>query len=215
MLAYFKNCVTNNADPKRVAYLNGSATNWWLRSPHTYNTYYVWGVDSNGNYGTPHANNTCGVRPALILPSNLLVSDDGSVSTNTAPTTPSSISVPSSIQGGSTITVSWGTSTDAQSNLEGYVLERSTDGGKSWSQVYQGNSTSTTNTVAFGTASVMYRVKAYDSEGLSSGYRTSGQVTVINNTAPTAPGSITVPNTVLGGSTLTITWGGIRPGRKI
>ena len=207
VLAYFKNCVTNNADPKRVAYLNGSATDWWLRSPGAGGTLNVWLVSSNGNCGTPSAGNTYGVRPALILPSSLLVSDDGSVSTNTAPTTPSSISVPGSIQGGSTITVSWGASTDAESNLEGYILERSTDGGKSWSQVYQGNSRSTTNTVAFGTASVMYRVKAYDSDGLASGYKTSSAVTVINNNAPTTPNGITVPNTVLGGAALTITWG--------
>lgn len=206
VLAYFKNCVTNNADPKRVAYLNGSATHWWLRSPSTSHTYGVWNVSSNGHCGAPNAYGTCGVRPALILPSSLLVSDDGSVSTNTAPTAPSSISVPSSIQGGSTITVSWGASTDKESNLEGYILERSTDGGKSWSQIYQGSSRSTTNTVAFGTASVMYRVKAYDSEGLASAYKTSSQVTVINNNAPTAPPSITVPNTVLGGTTLTVTW---------
>ena len=207
VLAYFKNCVTNNADPKRVAYLNGSATRWWLRSPYTSNTNGVWFVNSYGGCGAPGANNTYGVRPALILPSSLLVSDDGSVSTNTAPTTPSSISVPGSIQGGSTITVSWGASTDAESNLEGYILERSTDGGKSWSQVYQGNSRSTTNTVAFGTASVMYRVKAYDSDGIASGYKTSSAVTVINNNAPTTPNGITVPNTVLGGAALTITWG--------
>ena len=103
--------------------------------------------------------------------------------------------------------MSWGASTDKESNLEGYILERSTDGGKSWSQIYQGNSRSTTNTVPFGTGSVMYRVKAYDSDGLASGYKTSGQVTVVNNTAPTAPNGITVPNTVLGGATLTITWG--------
>ena len=207
VLAYFKNCVTNNADPKRVAYLNGSATNWWLRSPFAGNTNGVWYVNSGGDCGTPGADGACGVRPALILPSSLLVSDDGSVSTNTAPTTPSSISVPGSIQGGSTITVSWGASTDAESNLEGYILERSTDGGKSWSQVYQGNSRSTTNTVAFGTASVMYRVKAYDSDGLASGYKTSSAVTVIINNAPTTPNGITVPNTVLGGAALTITWG--------
>ena len=206
-LAYFEAGTGTSANNKRIAYLNGSATGWWLRSPRTNGTGSVWNVYSSGSYYHVSCTNSYGVRPALILPSSLLVSDDGTVTTNTAPTTPGSINVPSSIQGGSTITVSWGTSTDAQSNLEGYVLERSTDGGKSWSQVYQGNSTSTTNTVAFGTASVMYRVKAYDSEGLSSGYRTSGQVTVINNTAPTAPGSITVPNTVLGGSTLTITWG--------
>ena len=206
-LAYFDSGTGTAANNKRIAYLNGSATGWWLRSPSTSSTLSVWDVNSNGGYGTPYANSTCGVRPALILPSSLLVSDDGSVSTNTAPTTPSSIDVPSSIQGGSTITVSWGASTDAESNLEGYILERSTDGGKSWSQVYQGSSRSTTNTVAFGTASVMYRVKAYDSEGLSSAYKTSNQVTVTNNNAPTAPPSITVPNTVLGGATLTVTWG--------
>ena len=206
-LAYFEAGTGTSANNKRIAYLNGSATFWWLRSPYTYGADDAWYVDSNGLAYHNYCSNSYGVRPALILPSSLLVSDDGSVTTNTAPTTPGSINVPTSIQGGSTITVSWGASTDAQSNLEGYILERSTDGGNSWSQVYQGSSTSTTNTVAFGTASVMYRVKAYDSEGLSSGYKTSGQVTVINNTAPTAPGSITVPNTVLGGSTLTVTWG--------
>lgn len=206
-LAYFEAGTGTSANNKRIAYLNGSATYWWLRSPGTGGTNGAWLVLSNGGFYSNSCAVSYGVRPALILPSSLLVSDDGTVTTNTAPTTPGSINVPSSIQGGSTITVSWGTSTDAQSNLEGYVLERSTDGGKSWSQVYQGSSRSTTNTVAFGTASVMYRVKAYDSEGLSSGYKTSGQVTVINNTAPTAPSSITVPNTVLGGSTLTVTWG--------
>lgn len=206
-LAYFDSGTGTAANNKRIAYLNGSAADWWLRSPHTHYTSYVWYVLSDGSYYTPDANYSYGVRPALILPSNLLVSDDGAISTNTAPTTPSSITVPQSIQGGSTINVSWGASTDAESNLEGYILERSTDSGNSWSQVYQGNSTSTTNTVAFGTASVMYRVKAYDSDGLASAYKTSAAVTVINNNAPTTPNGITVPNTVLGGATLTITWG--------
>ena len=207
-LAYFEYGTGTSANNKRLAYLNGSAAGWWLRSPGTYDSYGAWYVNSNGDSnGANYCSLSYGIRPALILPSSLLVSDDGSVSTNTAPTTPSSISVPSSIQGGSTITVSWGASTDKESNLEGYILERSTDGGKSWSQIYQGNSRSTTNTVPFGTGSVMYRVKAYDSDGLASGYKTSGQVTVVNNTAPTAPNGITVPNTVLGGATLTITWG--------
>ena len=207
-LAYFEYGTGTSANNKRLAYLNGSAAYWWLRSPNTDNSNLAWRVNSSGGSSyTINCSDSLGIRPALILPSSLLVSDDGSVSTNTAPTTPSSISVPSSIQGGSTITVSWGASTDKESNLEGYILERSTDGGKSWSQIYQGNSRSTTNTVPFGTGSVMYRVKAYDSDGLASGYKTSGQVTVVNNTAPTAPNGITVPNTVLGGATLTITWG--------
>lgn len=205
-LSYFESGNGSSAHQKRVAKLNGSATLWWLRSPHTNRTNGVWYVYSSGVCDYWSANNSSGVRPALILPSSLLVSDDGSVTTNTAPTTPSSITVPQSISGGTTITVSWGASTDAEGNLEGYIVERSVDGGSQWSQIYQGSALSTTNSVPFGTPSVMYRVKAYDSEGLESGYRTSNQVTVINNTAPSAPPSITVPLSVIGGENLTVTW---------
>jgi hypothetical protein len=121
-------------------------------------------------------------------------------------TTPGSITIPETILAGKSITISWGASTDSDGSLEGYVVERSTDGGSSWTQVYQGSSTSTTNTVPKGSETVMYRVRAYDSSGLYSNYRTSGQVTVINNTPPTAPGSVSVPENVLGGGTLDITW---------
>ena len=205
-LAYFKGCADNSSDSKRVAYLNGSATRWWLRSP---NCHYFGGalfVNSDGDWNGGDCSISCGIRPALILPSTLLVSDDGTVSTNTAPSTPGSISVPSSIMGGTNISISWAKSSDAESNLAGYKVERSTNGGSSWSQIYQGTATSTTNNVAFGTTSVMYRVKAYDTEGLESGWRTSSQVTVVNNNAPSAPPSIAVPNDVKGGSTLVISW---------
>lgn len=205
-LAYFKGCADNSADSKRVAYLNGSAAGWWLRSPgcgYFNGALYVY---SGGGWSYNNCSNSYGVRPALILPSTLLVSDDGTVSTNTAPSTPGSISVPSSIMGGTNISISWAKSSDAESNLAGYKVERSTNGGSSWSQIYQGTATSTTNNVAFGTTSVMYRVKAYDTEGLESGWRTSSQVTVVNNNAPSAPPSIAVPNDVKGGSTLVISW---------
>ncbi len=205
-LAYFKGCADNSSDSKRVAYLNGSAAYWWLRSPYcgiSGNALYVY---SNGDCYYYSCSNSSGIRPALILPSTLLVSDDGTVSTNTAPSTPGSISVPSSIMGGTNISISWAKSSDAESNLAGYKVERSTNGGSSWSQIYQGTATSTTNNVAFGTTSVMYRVKAYDTEGLESGWRTSSQVTVVNNNAPSAPPSIAVPNDVKGGSTLVISW---------
>ena len=185
-LAYFKGCADNGSDSKRVAYLNGSATGWWLRSPGcniTSNRALV--VGSAGTSGDTNCSSSRGIRPALILPSSLLVSDDGAVSTNTAPSTPGSISVPSSIMGGTNISISWAKSSDAESNLAGYKVERSTNGGSLWSQIYQGTATSTTNNVAFGTASVMYRVKAYDSYNAQSGYTTSSKRTVDNNTAPT------------------------------
>lgn len=205
-LAYFKGCADNSSDSKRVAYLNGSATYWRLRSPYCGSFSYALYVSSNGDWGSGNCSSSYGIRPALILPSTLLVSDDGTVSTNTAPSTPGSISVPSSIMGGTNISISWAKSSDAESNLAGYKVERSTNGGSSWSQIYQGTATSTTNNVAFGTTSVMCRVKAYDTEGLESGWRTSSQVTVVNNNAPSAPPSIAVPNDVKGGSTLVISW---------
>lgn len=205
-LAYFKGCADNSSDSKRVAYLNGSATGWWLRSPYCGGSSFALYVNSNGGWYGGGCSDSLGIRPALILPSTLLVSDDGTVSTNTAPSTPGSISVPSSIMGGTNISISWAKSSDAESDLAGYKVERSTNGGSSWSQIYQGTATSTTNNVAFGTTSVMYRVKAYDTEGLESGWRTSSQVTVVNNNAPSAPPSIAVPNDVKGGSTLVISW---------
>lgn len=203
-LSYFQD---GNGTTEKIAKLNGSASDWWLRSPYTVVSTLAWTVYSNGSAGNYYCTYAYGVRPALILPSTLLVSDDGSVNTNTAPSTPGSITVPGSINGGDSITVSWGASSDAENNLEGYELERSVNGGSSWSNVYKGNARSTTNTVPFGTESVMYRVRAYDSQGLYSSYKTSNQVTVVNNNAPSAPASITVPVTVLGGAALTVTWG--------
>lgn len=206
-LAYFKGCADNGPDSKRVVYLNGSADVYWaLRSPFCQVSNNVMFIVSNGNWGYNNCSNYYGVRPALILPSTLFVSDDGTVSTNTAPSTPWNISVPSSIMGGTNISISWAKSSDAESNLAGYKVERSTDGGWSWSRIYQGTATSTTDSIAFGTTSVMYRVKAYDTEGLESGWRTSSRVTVVNNNAPSAPPSIAVPKDVKGGSTLVISW---------
>lgn len=51
---------------------------WWLRSPYTSNTYYVWLVVSNGGYNGDLASSSWGVRPVLTFSSLLLVSwDDG------------------------------------------------------------------------------------------------------------------------------------------
>lgn len=69
---------------KRVAYNGSSAAGWWLRSPSTTRG-NVWGVRSGGSGGYWGCGSTYGVRPAFVLPSELVVSDDGTVSTNTAP----------------------------------------------------------------------------------------------------------------------------------
>lgn len=70
---------------KRVAYNGSSAAGWWLRSPYTNGSGGVWFVRSDGSSGCWGYSGTYGVRPAFVLPSTLVVSDDGTVSTNTAP----------------------------------------------------------------------------------------------------------------------------------
>lgn len=71
---------------KRVAYNGSSAAGWWLRSPRASLSSDVWLVKSDGSSGYWGYYYAYGVRPAFVLPSSLVVSDDGTVSTNTAPT---------------------------------------------------------------------------------------------------------------------------------
>ena len=70
---------------KRVAYNGSSAAIWWLRSPRTSGNGGVWLVSTDGSDYYGWFGGSCGVRPAFVLPSTLVVSDDGTVSTNTAP----------------------------------------------------------------------------------------------------------------------------------
>ena len=83
-LSYFLDGTGSSANQKRVATLNGSATVWWLRAPFTNSSSYVWYVVSDGDYILWYAYDSYGVRPALVLPSTLLVSDDGPASRSPA-----------------------------------------------------------------------------------------------------------------------------------
>lgn len=51
----------------------------WLRSPNAYSTSRVWLVYSNGHYNDNGASSSYGIRPALLLNSDLLVSLDDEV----------------------------------------------------------------------------------------------------------------------------------------
>lgn len=86
-LSYFASCVTNGADSKRVAYLSGSAARWWLRSPHTSLTNYVWYVRSDGDCGLSNASSSYGIRPALMLPQDMEVDSSGNVTPPPPPAT--------------------------------------------------------------------------------------------------------------------------------
>ena len=74
------------ASSLQIAYLNGSAVVQWTRSPNTNSTNGAYYLDTYGNVYYYYCSDTHGSRPAFTLPSTLSVSDDGSVSVNTAPT---------------------------------------------------------------------------------------------------------------------------------
>ena len=74
------------ASSLQIAYLNGSAVVQWTRSPITGSTSSACYLLTDGDVSYSGCNYTSGSRPAFTLPSTLSVSDDGSVSVNTAPT---------------------------------------------------------------------------------------------------------------------------------
>ena len=124
---------------------------------------------------------------------------------NNPPTTPSSITVPSTIQGGESFAVSWGASTDPDGDSITYILERQVNGG-SWIQIYSGSSRSKTESPQSSWNTVRYRVRAYDGKAYSD-YRTSPTRTVIHNSPPTTPANISVPSYVKENGSYTVTWG--------
>ena len=72
-LSYFSKNAT--ADSKRVAYLNGKATNWWLRSPYCHSSggsAYAFYLLTSDGWGSQYCSYSYGIRPALILPKNVL-----------------------------------------------------------------------------------------------------------------------------------------------
>lgn len=75
-LSYFDSGYSSTATNKRIATWDGSATEWWLRSPDMGWLYAVFCVLPEGYGGTMTCTDQLGIRPALILPSTALVDDD-------------------------------------------------------------------------------------------------------------------------------------------
>lgn len=194
-LAYPTAEAVNNSEYKTSGLAAGSPWWWWLRTPYASGSCSVRLVNTVGALNHTYAyNGTRGVRPLCNLKSEILVSDntdsDGAYTIiwNQPPTTPGSLTMPATVEGGKTAVISWGQSTDPEGNLSGYVLERSANGG-AYTQVYKGLNRTYTDTITFGWNTVQYRVKAYDGAGLESGYYTGQQKAVVNNHPPVISGT--------------------------
>ena len=147
-LAIFSNDASRQAKPTAEAVSKSEYTNsslnanspwyWWLADAYASNSCGVRYVNSSGALGGDNAyGGNGGVRPLCNIKSDILVSDnpdsDGAYTIiwNRAPSAPSTITVPETVRGGSTLEISWGTSTDADGILSGYILERQNNVG-SW-----------------------------------------------------------------------------------
>lgn len=196
-LAYpTQDCITNS-NYTSTSLATTKPWYYWLRDAYASNSYYSRRVNTSGTLGNGDAyNGGYGVRPACNLSSSLLVSDttdaDGcyTIIFNRPPTAPSSIDVPTSVMGGTNITVSWGTSTDPDGDAITYKLERKVDGG-TWSQIYSGTARTYSVPITLGWQKVQFRVKAVDAKGGESGYTTSAERTVTNNRPPAISGTDT------------------------
>ena len=70
-LAYFEYGTGSSANNKRIAYLNGTATGWWSRSPNAGDSTSAWCCNFYGNCdGANYCTYAYGIRPAFVLPSS-------------------------------------------------------------------------------------------------------------------------------------------------
>lgn len=167
---------------------------YWLLTPNAGNAGNVRYVYSDGGLRYNNAwSGRYGVRPALFLAPDTLVSDttdtDGAyiIQWNQPPTIPSSISH-ATPQAGKPLTITTGGSTDPEGNAISYVWERRVDSGN-YIQIGITTAKQITDTVPTSGTNYQVRVKAVDANGGESAYRTGTAKAISYNTAPVISGS--------------------------
>lgn len=170
-LSYFSGA----GNGKRIAYYNGGVTNYWTRSPSTQSYgYVVWQILSDGSANTISPSYSGGARPAVIFPQNLIVSDDGTLTSQ--PLTPPTLTVPSQAMQGQSIPINW----TASANADSYQLQRKADSGE-WETIYTGSDLTLTDT-AGSWSTVQYQVAA-GLGGEYGEYATSAIIPVVSASA--------------------------------
>lgn len=72
LLSYFSGV----ADAGRIAYLSGTATAWWLRTPYTKNSGYYRHIGTAGSINYLSMLSSCGIRPMVVVPSTALFDEE-------------------------------------------------------------------------------------------------------------------------------------------
>ena len=201
---YFNSASRRQAYPTAEAvsaseYTNSSLSStqfwyYWLRTPNAGNANNARNVNTDGSLSNGGAfDGNRGVRPALELASSALVSDttdtDGAyvIQWNQPPTTPTSISH-GTPRAGQPLTITTGGSTDPEGNPINYVWERHVDSG-AYTQIGITTEKTITDTVPTSGTNYQVRIKAVDSYGAESAYRTGNATPISYNTNPVISGS--------------------------
>lgn len=190
-LSYFLSGDNTNARSLRI--VQGGM--WWTRTGNQFNNDYVMSVDGVGSYDSLNYSGTWGVLPSLIFPVNLLVLDDGNISTGEIPT----LTVPLLSYVTQPFTVSWTSVESADS----YTLQRNINN-STWETVYTGLNLSYQDTISSG-SSVQYRVCA-TVLGQTGDYSNPKTVSLRQ---PSPIPTLTMPGTVDLFTTYTISWGAV------
>lgn len=211
--------------------LNGSEISKLYYCPTTQTFLYAWWTENvagtayrfptlayDVNYGTPNIYNT-GVSTGQGSYDSTVSSNKSNAYPNGGKSgsywytykgsdnlDPSAVTIPSTINGGDTISISLTPST-------GKVYTGTTNyqysykfGSGNWTDLATSSDTSYSLLVPEDTVSVQARVRAIDNIGfVSNDYVQSSSVNVINNLPPSAPASISATN-VVSGNSATITW---------
>lgn len=201
---YFNSTARRQAYPTAEAVSKSEYTNsglsstqywwWWLLTPNAGHAYSVRYAASGGSlYWNNAWYGDSGVRPALFLAPDTLVSDttdtDGAyiIQWNQPPTTPSSISH-GTPRAGQSLTITTGGSTDPEGDAISYVWERRVDSG-AYTQIGITSAKSIVDTVPSSGTNYQVRVKAVDANGAESAYRTGNATPISYNTDPVISGS--------------------------
>lgn len=168
---------------------------------------YEYGININYSQGSTNYGPVTSANSGAY-PSNGSSGSNWYVYQGTDTIDPASVTIPASIQGGTSIDITVAPSAGkVYGGTVSYTYQYKLDNG-GW-QALSGPTTATTQqlTVPKGTASVQVQVRAQDNLGFtSSTWVASETVAVTNNQPPTAPGSIDVANVVSGQeATITLT----------
>ena len=194
-----KQAVTNCAITVEQQYDGMSTTGWFVTSS---GTYADMSITSSKTLNGPVSSGISSAYPQNGMSGSYWYEYQGTDTID-----PTGVDYVSSPKGGQPIDIRVTARPNTYGGTISYQYEVSVDGGQVWTQVGLDTAVTKSYTIPKGSPTFRARVQARDNMGFTSTDWVYGpQVDVINNSAPSAPPTITVPVSPMGGKQTTVTW---------